>query len=240
MATNHKISVELRTDAGKGASRRLRRTGKVPAVVYGGDLEAKAIQLDHNSIYLLSHKEWFYSAILDLSLDGDVQAVLLRDMQRHPFKPQILHMDFQRVDINKPIRVRVSLHFLNQETSPAGKKSGVVISHAQTEVEVLCLPKDLPEFIAVDLGALEVGQIVHLSELVLPEGVEIPELRFGKEHDQPVVTAAEARGGAEPEPEAAAAAAPAAGKAAPAKAAPAGKAAPAAKAAAPAAAPKKK
>jgi len=104
MATNHKISVELRTDAGKGASRRLRRTGKVPAVVYGGDLEAKAIQLDHNSIYLLSHKEWFYSAILDLSLDGDVQAVLLRDMQRHPFKPQILHMDFQRRKPHRPAR----------------------------------------------------------------------------------------------------------------------------------------
>lgn len=205
MATNHEISVERRNDAGKGASRRLRRTGKVPAVVYGGELEAKAIQLDHNTVYLLSHKEWFYSAILDLSLDGDVQPVLLRDMQRHPFKPQILHMDFQRVDVNKSIRVRVPLHFLNQETSPAGKKSGVVISHAQTEVEISCLPKNLPEFIAVDLAALDVGQIVHLSELKLPEGVEIPELRFGKEHDQPVVTAQQVRGEVEPEPEVAAA-----------------------------------
>lgn len=191
MATSHKIEVELRDDQGKGASRRLRRGGKVPAIVYGGGLDPKSIQMDHNTVYLLSHNEWFYSAILDLSLGGDVQPVLLRDMQRHPFKPQILHMDFQRVRADEAIRVRVPLHFLNEDKSPAGKTSGVVVSHAMTEVEVSCLPRNLPEYIEVDLGNLNVGQIIHMSDLKLPEGVEIPELKLGKEHDHAVVLARE-------------------------------------------------
>lgn len=198
MATSHKIEVELRDAGGKGASRRLRHAGKVPAIVYGGDLEPKSIQMDHNTVWLLSQNEWFYSAILDLSLDGDVQPVLLRDMQRHPFKQQILHLDFQRVDLNAAIRVRVPLHFLNEDKSPAGKTSGVVISHAVNEVEVSCLPRNLPENIEVDLGSLNVGDIIHLSDLKLPEGVEIPELKLGKEHDHAVVTAREVQAEEEP------------------------------------------
>ncbi len=142
-------------------------------------------------MWLASQHEWFYSAILDLTLDGDVQKVLLRDMQRHPFKQQLLHLDFQRVDENKAIRIRVPLHFLNQETSPAGKKAGVLISHALNDIEISCLPKDLPEYVEIDLGELDVGGIVHLSEIKLPAGVEIPELRLGKEHDVAVVTAQE-------------------------------------------------
>lgn len=191
MATSHKIEVQLRDAEGKGASRRLRRAGKVPAIVYGGDLPPRAIQMDHNTVWLLSQNEWFYSAILDLSLNGDVQPVVLRDLQRHPFKQQILHLDFQRVNLDKPIRVRVPLHFINEEKSPAGKTSGVVISRTFTDVEVECLPRKLPEHIEVDLGDLQVGQIIHLSDLKLPEGVEIPELKLGKEHDHAVVTARE-------------------------------------------------
>lgn len=191
MADSHKIEVQLRDDQGKGASRRLRHAGNVPAVVYGGDLPPRAIQMNHNTVFLLSQNEWFYSAILDLSLDGDVQPVLLRDMQRHPYKPQILHLDFQRVKADEVIRVRVPLHFLNEDKSPAGKTSGVVISHALTEVEVACLPRDLPEYIEVDLADFKPGDSVHLSQLNLPKGVEIPELKLGEDHDTAVVVARE-------------------------------------------------
>ena len=191
MATKHELPAEGRKDEGKGASRRLRRAGKVPAIVYGNSKDPSSIQLDHNTAWLASQHEWFYSAILDLNLEGATQRVLLRDMQRHPFKAQLLHLDFQRVDENKAIRIRVPLHFLNQEKSPAGKMAGVLISHAITDIEISCLPKDLPEFVEVDLGELSVGDIVHLSDVKLPEGVEIPELRLGKEHDAAVVTAQE-------------------------------------------------
>jgi large subunit ribosomal protein L25 len=217
MAITHEIKVERRDNDGRGASRRLRNTGKVPAVVYGGELAPVSIQIEHNDVWLASQHEWFYSAILDLSLNGDVQKVLLRDLQRHPFKQQLLHLDFQRVDENKAIRISVPLHFLNQEKSPAGKKAGVLISHALNEVEISCLPKHLPEYIEVDLANLDVGDIVHLSEVKLPEGVEIPELRLGKEHDVAVVTAQEMKEEVEAAPvEVAAAGATAAAAAAPA------------------------
>jgi large subunit ribosomal protein L25 len=215
MATTRTINVEKRNDEGKGASRRLRRAGFVPAIVYGGDLQPVSIQIQHKDVWHASQNEWFYSSILDLSLGGEVQKVLLRDMQRHPFKQIVLHMDFQRVNENEAIRVRVPLHFLNQEASVAGKTSGVVIMHELTEVEISCLPKHLPESIEIDLSNLAVGDIVHLSDLKLPQGVEIPELRFGKEHDHAVVVAKEMRAEAEETPAAegegaaAAAAAPA-------------------------------
>jgi large subunit ribosomal protein L25 len=216
MATIHEIPAESRTDQGKGASRRLRRASKVPAIVYGSTQEPASIQLDHNTAWLASQNEWFYSAILDLNLDGKTQKVLLRDMQRHPFRAQLLHLDFQRVDENKAIRIRVPLHFLNQEKSPAGKMAGVLISHAMTDVEISCLPKHLPEYISVDLTELKVGDIVHLSDLKLPEGVEMPELRLGKEHDSAVVTAQEMKVEVEAAPAAADAGAAGATGAAPA------------------------
>ena len=215
MAKTHAITVEKRNDEGKGASRRLRRAGFVPAIVYGGELKPVSIQIQHKDVWHASQNEWFYSSILDLSLGGDVQKVLLRDMQRHPFKQLVLHLDFQRVNENEAIRVRVPLHFLNQEASVAGKTSGVVIMHELTEVEISCLPKHLPESIEIDLSNLAIGDIVHLSDLKLPEGVEIPELRFGKEHDHAVVVAKEMRAEADEAPAAegeAAAAAPAAAK----------------------------
>ena len=218
MATTHNINVQKRDDEGKGASRRLRRTGYVPAVVYGGELKPVSIQIEHKDVWLASQNEWFYSSILDLSLAGDVQKVLLRDMQRHPFKQQVLHLDFQRVNENEAIHIRVPLHFLNQEKSPAGKKSGIVITHELNDVEISCLPKDLPEYLEVDLGNIDVGDIVHLSDLKLPAGVEIPELRLGKEHDHAVAVAKEVKEEIEAAPvaaegEAAAGAAPVAGAA---------------------------
>lgn len=227
MATIHTIKVQRRDDEGKGASRRLRRGGQVPAIVYGGELKPVSIQIEHKDVWHASQNEWFYSSILDLDLNGDVQKVLLRDMQRHPFKQIVMHLDFQRINENEEIHLRVPLHFLNQEKSPAGKTSGVVITHEMNDVEISCLPKDLPEYIEVDLGSIGIGDIVHLSDLKLPAGVTIPELRLGKEHDHAIVVAKEVR---EEVPEtavaaegeaAAAAAAPAA--AAPAAAAPAKK-----------------
>ncbi|MGA9343352.1 MAG: 50S ribosomal protein L25/general stress protein Ctc [Rhodanobacteraceae bacterium] len=201
MAAIHEIPVQSRDSGGKGASRRLRRTGKVPAIVYGAHLDPVSVQLDHKDILLATKHEWFYSSILDLNLDGDCQKVLLRDMQRHPFKMQILHLDFQRISENEKIRLRVPLHFLNQEKSPAGKASGVVVMHELTDIEIACLPRDLPEYIEVDLANIDTGDIVHLSEIKMPPGVEVPELRFGREHDIAVVVVREIREEVEEVPE---------------------------------------
>lgn len=192
MAT-HNITATSRKVEGKGASRRLRHGGQVPAIVYGAKASPANVQIEHNHLWLASQNEWFYSSILQLSIDGKSEKVLLRDMQRHPFKQQILHLDFQRIDESVAIRFNVPLHFLNQESSPAGKTAGVVVLHELNEIRVSCLPKDLPEFIDVDLSALTLGDIIHVSELVLPEGVTLPELKLGKEHDVAVVIARHAR-----------------------------------------------
>ena len=189
MSNSHEIQAEVRNDEGKGASRRLRRSGFVPAVVYGGHEDPKSIQLEHRVVWHASQNEWFYSSLLNLMVDGKGERVLLRDMQRHPYKQQIMHIDFQRIPQGEVIRVRVPLHYTNQKGSPAGKTSGVVISHNLNDVEVSCLPRHLPEFIEVDLSALKPGELVHLSEIKLPEGVEIPELKLGKEHDIAIVAA---------------------------------------------------
>lgn len=195
---NHVINVERREDEGKGASRRLRRAGKVPAIVYGGELPPVSIQLDHEKLWLAQQNEWFYSSILDLNLNGDIQKVLLRDIQRHPYKQLILHLDFQRVSEDEKLRTSVPLHFVNEDKSPAGKSSEVVVTHELNEVTVECLPKDLPEYIEVDLSELAVGQVIHLSDLKLPAGVELPDLKLGKEHDLAVVIAKAARTEEEP------------------------------------------
>lgn len=189
MANIHEIKAESRKDEGKGASRRLRHAAYVPAVVYGAGKAPQSIQIEHNTILLAARHEWFFSSVLDLNIDGTVEKVLVRDWQKHPFKQQMLHMDFQRVDQNALLRANVPLHFLNQDTSPAGKASHVVVSHALTEVEVTCLPKDLPEFIEVDLASLTEGDIIHLSQIKLPAGVTSVQLALGEEHDVAVVTA---------------------------------------------------
>jgi len=217
MANQHTIQATGRKDEGKGASRRLRHAGLVPAVVYGGKSDPVSIQLDHEKTWLASQNEWFYSSILDLDIDGKVESVLLRDLQRHPFKQLIMHADFQRVDANQALRTSVPLRFVNGETSPAGKTAGWVIMHELTQVEVSCLPKDLPGNIEVDLAALEPGDTIHLSALKLPEGVEIPQLKLGPDHDVAVVAARQARVEAEETTDEAAEAAPEATGAAPAE-----------------------
>ena len=210
-----KVVAQSRELQGTGASRRLRRAGKVPGIIYGSSAKPVAIELDHNGLFHALRKEAFHSSILDLELDGKAdQQVLLRDVQMHAFKAQVMHVDFQRVAANEKIHVKVPLHFLNAESSPAVKQNGAVVSHVFTEIDVTCLPKDLPEFISVDLSSLSVGQTIHLADLKLPDGVSVVS------HENPVVvTVTVPRGMEEAAP--AADAAPAA--AAPAAAAPAEK-----------------
>ncbi len=189
MAKSHEIKVQRREVQGQGASRRLRREGLIPAVVYGGDREPANIQLNHNEVWLAQQNDWFYSSIIDLNLDGTVYKVLLRDLQRHPYKQLIMHLDFQRVNANEVLHAAVPLSFINEEISPAGKAADVAVTHELKEVNIACLPGDLPESIVVDLAELKAGDIVKLSDLQLPKGVEIPALKLGKDHDDAVVTA---------------------------------------------------
>jgi large subunit ribosomal protein L25 len=191
--SDQKLSATGRKDEGKGASRRLRHAGRIPAIIYGGGTEPQSIQLEQEKTWVASQKEWFYSSIIDLDVDGKVEKVLLRDMQRHPYKQIIMHLDFQRVNQNEAIRMSVPLHFVNGDTSPAGKAADVVIMHELTEVAISCLPGDLPLHIEVDLSNLALGDTVHLSSLVLPKGVEIPQLKLGTDHDVAVVVARQGR-----------------------------------------------
>lgn len=180
------ISADKRTLQGKGASRRLRGSGKVPAIIYGGEQEPQSIEMDHNDLFHKLKLEAFHASILSLSVAGKAEQVLLRDIQMHPFKQQVLHVDFQRVDKNKKIHMKVPLHFINAENSPGVKTSGGIVTHILTEVDISCLPKDLPEFITVDLAELTAGHTLHLSDLVLPKGVEI--LSLVKGDNLPVAT----------------------------------------------------
>ena len=173
MATEHKIKAYGRKDEGKGASRRLRHAGRTPAVVYGGDTAPQSIELDHEPLWLAQQNDWFYSSIISLEVDGKVESVLLRDMQRHPYKQLVMHLDFQRVKANEKLHTRVPLHFINIDSSPAGKNSEVSVTSELNDVEISCLPKDLPEFIEVDLSKISTGDTVHLSEVKLPKGVEL-------------------------------------------------------------------
>ena len=169
------ISAEFREDAGKGASRRLRHSGKIPAVLYGGDKDPVALSLVHQEILHNSESEAFYSSILQIEVPGDKkQQVVVRDMQRHPFKHQIMHLDFMRVSATEVLKISVPLHFIGEDESPAGKTSGVVIQHQITDVEITALPADLPEYLEVDLSSLEAGAAVMLTDIETPDGVEIP------------------------------------------------------------------
>jgi len=160
-----------RATEGRGASRRLRRSGRAPGVVYGGSASPQPIELDHNALMHALRNESFHSSILTMKLDGQSQQVLLRDVQMHPFRREILHVDFQRVDANRRIHMKVPLHFINGENSPAVKLSGAIISHVATDLDVSCLPKDLPSFIEIDLSELALNQSIHVSNLKLPAGV---------------------------------------------------------------------
>ena len=177
MADTHTIAAEIRQDTGKGASRRLRHDEKIPAVLYGGDKDPVALTLNHQEILHETESESFYSSIMDIKVeDGRTQQVIVRDMQRHPFKQRIMHLDFMRVSQTEVLRISVPFHFVGEEESPAGKTSGVVIQHQMTEVEITALPKDLPEYMEVDLSGLEPGKAIMLSDIKIPEGVEIPQL----------------------------------------------------------------
>ena len=205
------FNANKRDGQGTGASRRLRRTGRVPGILYGGAGAAQSIDINHNELFQLLRKEAFYSSVLNVNLDGKKEMCLLRDVQRHPYRPVILHVDFQRIDAAHKIHQKVPLHFVNAEIAPGVKLGGGMVSHVMNDVNVKCLPADLPSFIEVDLKELDAGNSIHVSQLVLPKGVEVVHHGEG----DPVVATIMMKGGsaAEDEPEVAApvvAAAPAA------------------------------
>ena len=162
-----------RAQQGTGASRRLRNTGRTPGIVFGGTVEPTAIELNHNSLWFALQKESFHAALLDMELNGNTEKVVLRNVQYHPFKPLVLHVDFQRVDENTRVRKKVPLHFINAEESPAVKQDKCLVNHALTEVTVDCLAMQIPEFITVDLGNAVKGQSIHTDDLVLPAGAKL-------------------------------------------------------------------
>ncbi|MGK2924554.1 MAG: 50S ribosomal protein L25/general stress protein Ctc [Lysobacterales bacterium] len=191
MSETTTINAEFREDVGKGASRRLRHAGKVPAVIYGGHRDPVALTLQQDELLHASENEAFYASILEIKVGKDrTQQAVVRDMQRHPYKPIIMHIDFMRVSAEELLRMSVPLHFVGEELSPAGKASGVVIQHQLTEVEISALPRNLPEFLSVDLSKIAAGDVVMLSDIKLPEGVTIPALSgAGEHHDAAVANA---------------------------------------------------
>lgn len=193
MSSDFLIAAELKTDTGKGASRRLRHQGKIPGILYGGDKDATMITLEHNKFVHAIEDEAFFSHVLTVDVEGTKEKVILKDMHRHPAKDQIMHVDFQRIDENKALHVHVPLHFINETIAP-GVKMGGLVAHLKTEVEVSCLPKDLPEYIEVDIQTLELNGSIHLSDLILPEDVTIIELAHGEDHDLPVASITMPRG----------------------------------------------
>lgn len=212
------ITAEPRENVGKGASRRLRKTGKVPGIVYGTNKDPAMISLDQNSLGHQLENEAFYSHILTLHIGKESEQVVLKDLQRHSYKRLIQHVDFQRVDAKEKLTMRIPLHFINETTCIGVKKGGGVISHVMTDLEIVCLPQDLPEYIEVDLAEVELNDTVHLADLKLPEGVEIYALTHGGDETQPVASVHLPRAEEEPLDEAdaiapvAAATAPAAGE----------------------------
>ena len=188
MGEKFDLIAEHREDQGKGASRRLRRDGLVPAILYGAGRPPRMLAFDHNKVIREMENESFYSSVLNIKVGDKSQAAVLKDVQRHPAKPLIMHMDLQRIVEDEAIRMNVPLHFAGEDVAPGVKMGGGAISHLITDVEVSCLPKDLPEFIEVDVSNLELNEMIHLSDLKLPSGVEIPELAQGAEHDQAVVS----------------------------------------------------
>ena len=189
MSTNFVINARSREDTGKGASRRLRRqSGEVPAIIYGGKKHAEKISILHKDITKALENEAVYSSIISLSVDGKAEDTIIKDIQRHPAKPVILHLDFLRVSKTTKLQTRVPLNFLNEDICIGVKMGGALIAHTMTDIEVSCLPKDLPESIDVDMEQIDVGQIVHLSDIKMPSGVESVSLSQGAEYDLTVAT----------------------------------------------------
>ncbi len=188
MREDFDLIAEIREDQGKGASRRLRRNGKVPAIIYGAGRPPRQLAFDHNRVLQQLENESFYSSILNIKVGEKSQAAIVKDIQRHPAKRQILHMDFQRIVAGEKIRMNVPIHYLNAETSIGVKDEGGSVSQLMSDVEVSCLPKNLPEYFEVDIAGLKLNEMLHLSDIKLPEGVEIPELAQGPEHDHAIVS----------------------------------------------------
>ena len=201
MSTTIELNASVRAEIGKGASRRLRHADKVPAVLYGAGKEAVSLTLEHSKVLKAQEQEQFYSQILKLNIDGEKVEAIVKDMQRHPYKPKVTHLDFQRVAADQALHTNVPLHFINEE---AAVKAGGVVAHHAAEIEVSCLPKDLPEFIEVDVAKVAVGETLHLTDVQLPAGVSSVELAKGADHDVAIVTVEKKKGAAEDEEEAAA------------------------------------
>ena len=204
-----KFNATERSVQGTSASRRLRRAGRVPAIVYGGTAQPLSVELDHNEIYHALRKESFHASILTMDLGGKTEQVLLRSVQWHPYKQQVLHVDFQRVDASQALHTKVPLHFINADQSPAVKLSGAIVTHVLTELEIACLPANLPQYIEVDLGNMLAGSILHLSDITLPVGVTY--VAHGGDAN-PALASAYVKAGSDAADEAAPAAAPAADK----------------------------
>ena len=183
MSDKFDLVAELREDQGKGASRRLRREGKVPAILYGAGRPPRSITLQHNKLLRALEDESFYSSVLNIKVGDKNQETILKDVQRHPSKPLILHIDLQRIVAGEAIRMSVPVHFVGENVAPGVKQQGGVINKMLTEVDILCLPKDLPEYLEVDVSALEIGDLLHISDIKLPEGVELTDLTHGDEPD---------------------------------------------------------
>ena len=205
MSISFSVEAETRTDLGKGASRRLRHTEKFPAVVYGAGKDPVSLTIDHKKFLHSLENEAFYSHILTLVIDGKDEQVVLKDLQRHPAKIAVMHADFLRVSANEKLHMNVPLHFINADECP-GTKEGGLVTHSISEVEVACLPKDLPEFLEVDCSTLELDHSLHMSDITVPAGVEIVELSHGADHDQPIAGCHMTRGAQDEDDEDAAAA----------------------------------
>ena len=187
MSTDFTLQAKGREDKGKGASRRLRRlAGEIPAIVYGGKKNPAQITLVHKDVMKALENEAFYSHIVELDIDGKSEDVIVKDVQRHPAKAIVLHMDFLRVSKNTKLQTKVPLHFINEDTCVGVKLGGGLIAHSMTELEISCLPKDLPEYLEVDMEEVELGQTLHISDIKLPKGVESVALSHGEDHDLPI------------------------------------------------------
>jgi len=199
MADKLDLVAEFRTDTGKGSSRRLRRAGKVPAIIYGAGREPRSLTFNHNDLLKATDHESFFSSILNVQVGDNVRAAILRDIQVHPSKHQIMHIDLQRVVENQKIHMEVPIHYLNETTCVGVKIGGGTVQKTRTEVEVICFPRDLPEYLEVDLQNLEVDELLHLSDIKLPEGVELTDLIADPPRDEPIVSVHVLRGSVEDE-----------------------------------------
>lgn len=198
MSSTFVLKAEKRADVGRGASRRLRNAGMVPAVIYGGGKDAESLTVNHNELIKHLENEAFYSSILNIQVGGSSQQAVLRDLQRHVYKPKVVHLDLQRISATEKLHMHVPLHFIGEDVAP-GVKAGGIVTHSMTDLEVVCLPKDLPEFLELDVSKLGLDEVLHISHVKLPAGVTSVALSHGEEHDLPVVSIHLPRGAMEEE-----------------------------------------